>query len=242
MKMKRDRWREIRAALEKDIMDGILEPGAQLPTEPELVEIHQAGRHSIRRAIAELAKTGHLSIEQGRGTFVQPRPMLDYSIGPRTRMRRNMGPQGVVVSGETLKVARLPATDRVAQRLDLTVGEEVIQSTRLTHADSVPVSFGTIYHHAARFPDLDTRREELGSMTAVYKSYGIADYLRGETEIHARQARPDEARMLRQHPEMPVIVVRAVDTDLDGTPLSYSQRIWSAARVKFNISTSEGTE
>lgn len=242
MHMKRDRWRDIRASLEKEIMDGVLEPGTRLPTEPELAQIHQAGRHSVRRAIAELAKTGHLSIEQGRGTFVQPRPMLTYTIGPRTRMRRNMGAQGVKVTGETLMVTRIPATDRVAQRLGLTPGDEVIQTTRLTHADSVPVSFGTIYHHAARFPDLDLRREELGSLTAVYKSYGIADYLRGETEIHARQARPDEARMLRQHPEMPVIVVRAVDTDLEGTPLSYSQRIWSAARVKFNIKTSEDSE
>lgn len=240
--MNRDRWRDIRATLEQDIMDGVLEPGARLPTEPEMVRLYGAGRHSIRRAVAELAKQGHLSIEQGRGTFVQPRPMLDYTIGPRTRMRRNMDPQGVVVSGETLKVTRLAATDRVALRLGLAPGDEVIQSTRLTHADSVPVSFGTIYHHAARFPDLDVRREALGSMTAVYKSYGIADYLRGSTELHARQARPDEARILRQHPEMPVIVVRAVDTDLDGTPLSYSQRIWSAARVKFNISTYEESE
>lgn len=88
--MIRDRWRDIQSALEQDIMDGVLEPGAKLPTEPELVQRYGAGRHSVRRAVAELAKLGHLSVEQGRGTFVQPRPMLEYTIGPRTRMRRNM--------------------------------------------------------------------------------------------------------------------------------------------------------
>lgn len=88
--MIRDRWRDIQSALEQAIMDGVLEPGAKLPIEPERVQRYGAGRHSVRRAVAELAKLGHLSVEQGRGTFVQPRPMLEYTIGPRTRMRRNM--------------------------------------------------------------------------------------------------------------------------------------------------------
>ncbi len=237
--MIRDRWRDIRAALEQDIMDGVLEPGARLPTEAELVKLYDAGRHSIRRAVAELAKEGHLSVEQGRGTFVQPRPMLEYTIGPRTRMRRNMTSQGVDVSGEMLGVDRLEASPRVARRLGLAPGVEVIATRRLSLADGVPVSFGTIYHDAARFPAFPERRQTLGSVSAVYASYGIKDYLRGSTRMYARPARLDEARQLRQHPDMPVIVVRAVDTELDGTPLSYSEVIWSAARVKFNISTSE---
>ncbi|MDX8349433.1 hypothetical protein SLH49_15710 [Cognatiyoonia sp. IB215446] len=44
---------------------------------------------------------------------------------------------------------------------------------------------------------------------------------------------------MRQHPDMPVIVVRAVDTLPDDTPISFSQVIWSAARVKFTIPRSE---
>ncbi|MFN3662211.1 phosphonate metabolism transcriptional regulator PhnF [Yoonia sp.] len=239
--MIRDRWRDIRAAIEQDIMDGVLEPGARLPTEPELVRVYGAGRHSIRRAVAELAKEGYLSVEQGRGTFVHPRPMLDYTIGPRTRLRRNLGAQGVSVTGEALGVERIGATERVAQRLGLSPGALVIASRRLSLADDVPVSFGTIYHDAARFPDFPERRQKLGSITAVYASYNITDYLRDSTRIYARPARPEEARQLRQHPDMPVIVVRAVDKDMDDAALSYSEVIWSAARVKFNIPNNEDT-
>ena len=240
--MIRDRWREIRAEIEQEIMDGVLEPGAKLPTEPELAAKYGAGRHSIRRAVAELAKEGHLSIQQGRGTFVQPRPMLSYTIGPRTRMRQNMGAQGVTVSGRMLGVERRGATRRVADSLGIAEGAEVIATQRLALADGVPVSFGTIYHDAARFPEFPERREALGSVSAVYASYGIQDYLRGSTQLHARPARAEEARRLEQHPEMPVIVVRAVDVEMDGTPLSFSQRIWSAARVRFNISHDEEAE
>jgi len=242
IKMKRDRWRDIRAALEKDIMDGILAPGAQLPTEPELALIHKAGRHSVRRAIAELAKTGHLSIEQGRGTFVQPRPKLEYMIGTRTRLRRNMASQGVDVSGQALCVDRLQASAEVASHLKIEEGAEVIASRRLSLADGVPISFGTIYHDARRFAYYAERREALGSVSQVYASYGILDYVRASTQMYARPASAEEARQLRQHSEMPVIVVSAVDAELDGTPLSFSEVIWSAARVRFSIDTSPETE
>lgn len=237
--MTRDKWRDIRAALEQDMQDGVLEPGARLPTEAELAHRHGAGRHSVRRAVAELARDGHLSVEQGRGTFVQPRPKLTYAIGPRTRMRRNMGAQGVDVSGRMLGVERVAASAEVAARLGLDEGAGVIATRRLTLADGLPVSSGTLWHAAARFPDFPERRQALGSVTAAYASYGIADYLRGSTRLNARPATADEARLLRQHPDMPVIVVDAVDTLLDGTPIACSHVIWSAARVTFALLPNE---
>ncbi len=236
MTMNRHRWRDIRDALQQDIRDGVLEPGVKLPTEPRLAEIYGAGRHSVRRAVVELAKAGLLSVEQGRGTYVQARPLIRYSIGRRTRLHQNMDAEGVSISGSVTGAERLPATARVAQNLKIDEGADVIATSRITLGDGVPVSIGTIYHDASRFPDFPERRAELGSTTAVYASYGIEDYLRGSTEIHSRPARSDEARELHQHPDMPVLVVRAVDVDLETNPIAFSEVIWSAARVKFSIS------
>jgi GntR family phosphonate transport system transcriptional regulator len=233
--MTRDSWRVIRAEIEQDIMDGILGPGAKLPTEQAMVAAYGAGRHSVRRAVTELAKEGFLSVEQGRGTFVQSRPLLEYNIGSRTRLRKNLNAQGIEVSGETLGVEHVSATLRVAKSLCIDVGADVIATRRITLADGVPVAFGTLYHDVARFPGFAERRQELDSVSAVYASFGIDDYLRGSTQLHARQARAEEAQTLRQHAEMPVIIVRAVDTTVDGSPIAFSQVVWSAARVKFNI-------
>jgi GntR family phosphonate transport system transcriptional regulator len=41
--------------------------------------------------------------------------------------------------------------------------------------------------------------------------------------------------MLRQHPDLSVTVIRAVDALPDGTPISMSEVIWAASRVKFTI-------
>jgi len=150
-------------------------------------------------------------------------------------MRRNMVTQGVDVSSEMLATANLSASDRIADALAISSGAEVISTRRRSFADGVPVSFGTLYHDALRFPDFPARREAMGSVSAVYASFGITDYMRVSTQIHARAAHADEAQLLSQHPDMPVLVVQAVDADLDGTPIAYTEVIWSAARVTFDI-------
>lgn len=234
--MQKHSWKTIRDAIEADIADGRLQPGDRLPTEPELVAQFEAGRHSVRRAVAELAKEGKLSVQQGRGTFIESAPHLTYAIGKRTRLRSNMNAQASDVSGELLGAERVAASPRVAEALNLAPGAPVLESRRITFADGTPIAFGSVFHDVARFPDFVERRSVLGSATETYKSYGIGDYLRGETTLHSRQARAEEAKLLRQHPDLPVIVIRAIDTLLDGSPISFSQVIWSASRVKFTMS------
>lgn len=233
--MMRSTWTTIKEAIERDIDDGVLPPGSRLPTEAELQTLYGTGRHSVRRALAELARDGCLSIEQGRGTFVLPQPRIEYVIGKRTRLRQNLGAQGLDVAGEALGSARQPARRKVADALGLAAGDEVLVTRRLSRADGVPVSFGALYHDATRFPDFPERRNVMGSVSAVYRSYGIKDYMRSKTTLHARPAKPEEAQILKQHLNMPVMMVRAVDALEDGTPIAFSEVVWSATRVRFSF-------
>lgn len=236
--MKRS-WTDIRDAIHLDIADGVLEPGARLPTEPELAALYGTGRHSVRRAISELARHGKVSIEQGRGTFVLPNPRIEYVIGKRTRLRRNLNAEGIDVSGKSLGTERIAAQADIADALGLPEGTEVIVTRRVTFADGIPVAFGGLYHDAKRFADFPERREALGSVTACYRSYGIEDYIRNSTTVYARPSKPDEAKVLRQHRDLPVMVIKAVDSLPAGGPIACSEVIWSAARVKFTFA-SEG--
>lgn len=230
-----EKWKLVRDALAGMIAEGELGPGARLPTEAELAARFEVGRHSIRRAVAELAQAGRLSVEQGRGTFVSEAPRITYLIGRRTRAGQNLRAQGLKVRRLILGHERRVAPGWVARALDLAPGSEVISSHHMILADEVPISVGWGNAPAARFPDFIERRSASGSMTATWAAYGINDYLRADTSVHARPATPAEARALRQHPQMPVMVVHAVDAEPDGTPIFASEVIWSAARVKFTI-------
>lgn len=222
-----------------DIRLGRLSVGDQLPIETELAERFAVGRHSVRRALEALAREGMISIEQGRGTFVADTPRLTYQIGKRTRLRRNLIPQGVDVTSELISAKQRVAPRDVAQALLLEPGAKIIESTRITLANDVPVAFGSVFHCASRFSDFAARRDQLGSTTETYRSFGIEDYVRQQTSINARSALPDEAKTLKQHPDIPVIVVTAVDATPDCTPIATSRVIWSAARVTFTMEHSD---
>lgn len=232
-------WEKIRDGIAADIREGRFLEGDQLPTEPQLVQRFGAGRHSVRKALEALARDGKLSIEQGRGTFVNATPHLTYQIGKRTRLRQNLIPQGVAVTSRLLHAERMTASDDVAQALLLSPRAKVVQSQRITLANDLPVAFGSSFYCAERFPDFVERRDALGSTTETFRSFGINDYHRKSTSILSRAATPDEAKTLRQHVDVPVMVVTAVDATPDGTPLSCSQVIWSAARVTFTMEQSD---
>ncbi|MEM8871503.1 MAG: UTRA domain-containing protein, partial [Pseudomonadota bacterium] len=76
--------------------------------------------------------------------------------------------------------------------------------------------------------------------TETYRSFGIDDYVRQHTSIFARSAKTEEAKTLKQHPDVPVLVVAAIDATPDGTPISTSRVIWSAGRVNFTMEHSDG--
>lgn len=63
-------WQQVADDLAADIESGVLRPGTKLLPEVELAERYQVARVTIRRAVAELEKTGQLTVVHGRGTFV----------------------------------------------------------------------------------------------------------------------------------------------------------------------------
>lgn len=237
--MGRDNWKIIRDRISADISAGELKPGAQLPTESQLCQTFQAGRHSVRRAVAALAVEGKLRVEQGRGTFVQAAPLISYHIGRRTRFRQNLLEQGVAPAGEQLADDILPAPARVATELCLTEGSPVHRLLRRGLADGVPISIGLSWHCATRLPDLATRRLAGESVTDVYRSHGITDYFRKRTIVFARRPDAEEAGLLMQHPDQPVMVLQKTDVDAEGRPIGYSEAVWAADRVQFSFDSQD---
>lgn len=72
------------AAIKNDIAAGRLKKGQKIPAEPELMELYQVGRSTIREAIKTLAISGILNVQQGSGTFVTSR-IKDETLNQRLR-------------------------------------------------------------------------------------------------------------------------------------------------------------
>ena len=72
---------QVQSQLLAAITDGRYEPGSLLPSERELCEMFGVSRVSVREALAGLAATGLIDIQQGKGVFVRPR-VEDEFAGP----------------------------------------------------------------------------------------------------------------------------------------------------------------
>lgn len=189
-----------------------------------------------------LAVEGKLRVEQGRGTFVQTAPLISYHIGRRTRFRQNLLEQGISPAGEQFSNDIVSAPARVAAALMLAEGSAVHRLLRRGLADGVPISIGLSYHCATRFPDLAARRTSGDSVTDFYRSHGIADYFRKSTIVFARRPDVEEAGLLMQHPDQPVMVLQKTDVDCEGQPIGYSEAVWAGDRVQFSFDSQDEGE
>ncbi|MDF1791527.1 MAG: phosphonate metabolism transcriptional regulator PhnF [Thalassobaculaceae bacterium] len=230
----RNLWAQIGEALAEEIIAGIFAPGARLPTEPALMARFQVSRHTVRQALADLEARGLVRAEQGRGTFVH-RLALTYGISERTRFTQNLSDQGYQPAAELLEHSEIAAPDAVAADLGLAAGTPVIRRRGLSRADGVPVELADSYYPAARFPKFAEMRTRLTGISEAFAAYGITDYRRVSTEVGARLPSAEEARLLRQPKSQPVLTIRKIDVDMDGTAICVAQSIWPAERVTFAV-------
>lgn len=76
---------EVAEQLQKQITEGKLKEGEKLPIEPELMKIFGVGRSTVREAVKILVNMGYLKVQQGRGTFVESRILLNEPLEQRLK-------------------------------------------------------------------------------------------------------------------------------------------------------------
>ena len=139
--------------LRRQILSGELKPGDRLPGENDLCQTYGVSRGTVRKAISTLVHEGRVFSEQGRGTFVAPtstEPIFFTLSGFDEEMRkRHQRP-----ASRVLALQVIPATEEVAERLDLQPEEPVIHIERMRLADERPVILETRYLAQALCPNL----------------------------------------------------------------------------------------
>lgn len=225
-------WRQIEQEIEADIRAKQFGPGERLPTEAELSQRFAVNRHTVRRAMLGLQERGLVRVEQGRGSFVQEN-IVDYRLSRRTRFSENILTLRRDPSGELVRVARLPADKTMAQMLQVRAGEPVLLLETLKSADGRPINLGSHHFPFRRFNGLAEAFKAEGSITAALRKFGVADYTRKVTRVTARMPEEEEARLLAQPRNRPVLITESVNIDESGTPIEYGIARFAADRVQF---------
>jgi GntR family phosphonate transport system transcriptional regulator len=227
-------WRRIADDLEQAIALGTHAAGDRLPGEVEIAARFGVNRHTVRRALAELTERGLVRAERGSGTYVEGR-RLAYPIGARTRFSEIVGSAGRGPDGRLIAHGSEPATEDIAKRLRIKVGEIVVRLEILRSADRVPISCGTNWLPAAHAAGAARIFRATRSITATLAHFGIKDYRRQSTHVTAAAADALDAERLQLAPGRAVLIVDSINVTMIGTPILVSRARFAADRVELVV-------
>ena len=227
-------WRCIADDFEQMILVGRHEHNERLPSEAEIALRYGVNRHTVRRALAELATRGLVYTERGNGTFVRF-DKLDYPIGARTRFSEIVAAAGHEAEGRLQGHRFEPAGEEIARRLGLKAGDPVVRLEIVRASDRVPISVATTWLPARSYPNAATIFRRFRSMTRVLEHHGVAGYVRKWTRVSAAFADAVDAARLRLSIHRPVLVVDSVDATPNGMPVLTTRGRFAADRVALTI-------
>ena len=229
-------WTSIAATLEQDIASGHYDVGDKLPTEAALARRFGVNRHTVRRALGDMAARGIVHARRGSGVFVEA-PPTDYPIGKRVRFHQNIRATGRLPEKQVLRLEVRPCDAAEAAALSLSAGAPVVVYEGLSLSGGAPIAHFMSVFSEAQLPGM---LETLGSITSVteaLKANGIQDYLRADTRVSAERANATQALHLRVREGDPLLRTVARNTTLEGAPLEHGVTWFAGDRVTLTLST-----
>ena len=223
--------RTIAEAIRSQIESGELPPGAQLPSERDLASAYGTARNTAREAVRLLADAGLVITDQGKGSFVRPQMSLirlgNDRYSPRHRdtglspFLLECAKQGKTGRFEVLGIDRVQPPSDVAERLGVSGRtKSVLRRENVFYADDDPVERVTTYVPWVIAKGTGLLQDEVPHQFGIHGVLEDQGHVmtRLREEVSTRMPRPEETRLLRLRPGVPVLDVWHTSLDQDGQP------------------------
>ena len=227
-------WKSIAETLESEISAGHYGPGDQLPTEAALSARFDVNRHTVRRALADMAERGIVQSRRGSGVYVSEN-RAEYPISKRVRFHKNIKASGQFPEKRILRLETRPADLKEATALQIDRGDDVHVYEGLSLAEGKPIAWFRSLFPAERMAGLPDALRDISSVTNALARCGVADYTRAETRLTAVSATPTQALHLQVREGSPLLRSSAVNVDLNAVPVEFGITFFASDRVVLTV-------
>ena len=205
------------------ILSGKLTPETKIQSEREFSDDLGVSRMTVRKALTELVNEGLLERRHGSGTYVA-KPKVTYESHEMVNYIQAMQTRNIATTSQLLEFDEIVASRRLAETLQIEIGDPIFRIILLRFANRVPVVLERIFFPCVRFPDLQEWDLEKSSfidlLTGVYKNRlgPISQTVEAvsATDVIARQLRVDEGSPL-------LMLVKIIHNRESGEPIVFAQ-------------------
>jgi GntR family transcriptional regulator len=226
------RYHQLKEILREKIRSGEWKPGDIIPSERELSETYGISRMTTRQAITDLVNEGVFYREQGKGTFVT-RHKITQQLMRLTGFTEDISARGQHPSTKVLSAQMLPATESIAEKLHVDIGQPVFCIQRLRLADGEPLAIELSHIH---FKGCEKLLEDDLEHNSLYKllesKYGVP-LMEAEQELEAGLAGAEEAQLLKIPIGSAVLYTRRVTFTDRYQPIEYAKSVYCGNKYIF---------
>jgi GntR family transcriptional regulator len=210
--------------------------GSKLPSEPVLAEKLGVSRATLREAMRTFESQGLLRRQQGVGTFVVgPTQVIETGLEVLESIETLADRIGLEVSMGGFEISHLQADGRQAEKLNLALGDPVIEVRRVIMALDSPVAYlvDVLPEHVIDPEILVTRFT--GSVLDLLIHIGDPPLATSKTEISAVHAPVDVAKALNVQRGDTLLLLKALLFNQEGDPMDFSHSYFLPGYFRLHI-------
>lgn len=212
----------------ENIRSGNLKPGEQLPPEPELIELFDVSRITIRAAVSDLVKKEIVTRKQGLGTFVRE-TQLTFRITELEGFTKSCEMAGYSSHSDILSFRMGSVPDDIYEFLKVKKGDEVLTLLRLRYVNDIPCMLEYSYFSPKYLAIQTSSKEELqASLYQIFKTRFHIERIEGRRYTHASFPDANEQFYLRLDSETPIVRLTDLQFDSNGMPLFASRASYNS--------------
>jgi GntR family transcriptional regulator len=205
------------------ILSGKLAPDTKIQSERDFSEDLGVSRMTVRRAITELVNEGLLERKHGSGTYVA-KPKVTYEAWELVNYVQAIQQRNIAVASQLLEFDELVASRRLAESLQVEIGNPIYRIAVLRFANRVPVILERVFVPCARCPNLEEWDLEKSSIYDLLTDVYHLKPGRISQTVEAVVATDTVAGQLRVEEGFPLLMLsRIVYEKKGGKPLVFSQ-------------------
>ena len=222
---KKSLYLEVVNVLLEDLKSGQYPPGSKLPSEDELAQEFSVSRVTLREALRVLEEDGWINRRQGSGTFVRdkravPIQNLSSIVSISTIFKR----AGLEDRFTKVGLKKIPANQRIAERLQIGSGEEIWEMERVRTIGDKPAIYSFDYFPASFIPFGEENRLNDYKHSLYHFLSEVCGQTSDDGECWFKPIMSDKklSAILNINFHTPLMYVETIDFNVDKQPILYS--------------------